>query len=556
MTRAITLSTATLLLFAFALVPLVAVAVALLAAPGVGLEALTHPLNLAATWNTLVLAVAVLAFTLAVGVPLGWLLGRTDLPLRPAWRAVCTIPYVVPPYITCIAWIALLNPTNGWINRGLSAIGLPAFDIYTLYGMTWVMGLSLVPFVMLATADALSRMDASLEEQARIAGAGPWQTLWRVTLPMATPGIAAGASFVLAFAAAAFGVPYLLASGTPNPDHVLTTRIYQALDLDPATGRPTAVALSLVLLTIGVGLPALGRWLQGRRQFTTVTGKATRGAPFALGAARVPALVFIGGYATLAVALPLATIALTSVLGNVGLGFTAENLTLGNYRAVLLDRSDTLGALLRSLGLAAAAATGAVILGGLIAWMHKRSRVRGRAALASLARLPYAVPGTVLALGLLLAYSQEIRVVIGERVTLALALSDTLWMLGLAYVVKFLAFPVANAEAGLDAVHPSLEEAAQISGAGWSATLRRVTLPLLAPNLIAAWFLVFMPAFSEVTMSILLAGPDTRVVGTLLFDLQTYGDPPAAAVLAVVVTALVLGGNLALRAVTKGRVGL
>ena len=95
-----------------------------------------------------------------------------------------------------------------------------------------------------------------------------------------------------------------------------------------------------------------------------------------------------------------------------------------------------------------------------------------------------------------------------------------------------------------------------MSGAGFVDTLRRVTGPLLRPNLVAAWFLVFMPAFSEVTMSILLAGPDTRVVGTLLFDLQTYGDPPSAAVLAVVLTAIVLLGNGAVRLASRGRVGL
>lgn len=556
MTRALVLGGALVLLGAFVLLPLGILGAYLLAEPAAGLEALADPLNVRATLNTLKVALAVLAFTLVLGVPLGFLLGRTDLPRRSAWRALCTTPYVVPPYITAIAWITLLNPTNGLVNRGLLAVGLPALDIYTLGGMTWVMGLALTPFIMLATADALSRMDASLEEQARIAGAGPWRTLWRVTLPMAAPGITAGAGFVLAYASAAFGVPYLLASGTAQPEYVLTTRIYQALDLDPSAGRPAAVALSLVLLAIGVGLPALGQLLRGRRKFTTVTGKASRVAPFALGRGRALGIAFAGGYAFLAVVLPLATIAVTSLMGNFGRGLGADNLTFANYGAVLFERSGTLEALVRSLVLAAGAATGAVVLGGLLAWLAKRTRTTGRGLVAGLARLPYAIPGTVLALALLLTFSQELRFILLDRVTIALSLSDTLWMLGLAYLVKFLAFPVGNAEAGLDALDPSLEESAHMSGAGWGTTTARITLPLLGPNLVAAWFLVFMPAFSEVTMSILLAGPDTRVVGTLLFDLQTYGDPPSAAVLAVVVTGLVLGGNAALRTVSRGRVGL
>jgi iron(III) transport system permease protein len=554
-TRTVVLAGATLLLLGLVVLPLGGLGLRLIADPTTGFTALGDPLNQTAALHTLLLSLSVLAFSLVVGVPLGWLVGRTDLPAASSWRAACTVPYVVPPYITAIAWITLLNPTNGLLNRAWEDVAGP-LDIYTLAGMTWVMGLAYTPFIMLATADALSRMDASLEEQARIAGASPLRTLFSITLPMAAPGIWTGSSFVLAASAASFGVPYLLASGAVAPDYVLTTRIYQALDLDPSTGRPAAVALSLVLLAIGIGLPALGRLLQGQRKFTTVTGKATRGAPFALGRARPLALAFVATYTLVAVVLPLCTIVVTSLMGNFGRGLGSENLTLANYAAVLFERSDTLEAMGRSLFLAAAAATGAVLLGGLLGWMAKRTNARGRSVVVALARLPYAVPGTVLALALILAFSQEFRVVILERVTIGLALADTLWMLGLAYMVKFLAFPVGNTEAGLEATDASLEEQARIAGAGWGTTMARITGPLLLPNLVAAWFLVFMPAFSEVTMSILLSGPDTRVVGTLLFELQTYGDPPSAAVLAVVVTALVLGGNLGLRVATRGKLGL
>jgi iron(III) transport system permease protein len=253
---------------------------------------------------------------------------------------------------------------------------------------------------------------------------------------------------------------------------------------------------------------------------------------------------------------PLATIAVTSVMRNFGGGLDASNLTLANYPAVLMGRSDAMGALLRSLWLATCAATVAVAVGALLSWSSARASNRPAAAAVALGRLPYAVPGTIVALGLLLAWSQEIRVIVLDRATFVLAMSDTLWILGLAYVLKFLAFPIGSAETGLMAIDPSLEEAARTSGAGFLATLSRVMLPLLRPNLVAGWFLVFVPAFTEVTMSILLAGPETRVVGTLLFDLQTYGDPPSAAVLAMVVTAIVLAGSTGVRIATGGRVGI
>jgi iron(III) transport system permease protein len=531
-----------LFLAAFVVWPLARL-VGSLAVDPAALGALAAPLNRAAALNTVILATSVLGVALALGVPLGFLVGRTDLPGASAWRALATLPFVVPPYVAAIAWIALLNPTNGPLNRLFATIGFGPFDIYTLPGMVMVLGFEATPLVMLATAAALSRMDASLEEQARIAGAGPLAAIWRVTVPLAAPAVAESASLVLASASAAFGVPYLLSTGSATPDPVLTTRILQALDLDPRAGRPIAVALSLALLAFGVGLPAIAAAIARRSRVTTVGGKAARAAPFRLGVWTAPALAFVAAFVGIAAFLPLGTLIATSLLTRFGGGFAADNLTFANYGAVLVGRSDTLGALGRSLGLAAGAATAAVGIGALVAWARARTDVPGVSALAALARLPFAVPGTVLALGLILAWSQEIRVILGDRVTLALYLPDTVWLLGLAYTVKFLAYPLGHADAGLSAVDRSLEEAARVSGAGFGQVMVRIVGPLLRPQLVAGWFLVFGAAFSEVTMSLLLAGPDTRVVGGLLFDLQTYGDPPSAAVLAVVVAGVALGAS-------------
>lgn len=526
------------------------------AASPAGWSALGLPVNRVAFVNTAVLCAGVLAFTLLVGLPIGWLLGRSDLPGRPFWRTLLAVPYIVPPYIGAIAWIQLLNPSNGLLNQALGGLGLPALNIYSLGGMIWVLGLFLAPFVFLGTADALSRVDPSLEEAARMSGAGPARVLWDVTLPMALPALGASASFVVAAAAAAFGVPYLLAGGASAPDWVLTTRIYQALALDPATGRPVAVALSVALLALGVGGPALARRLEGRRSFVSVTGKASRGGEIPLGQGRGPATAALALYGFVSVLLPLGTIGATSLMRRFGGGLGTDNLTLDRWRQVLLERPDTLAALGRSLGLAAGAATAAALVGGLIAWAAVRGRGRFGKGLAWAARLPYAVPGTVLALGILLAFSREVRVIVANQLTLGLAMMDTVWLLGIAYTVKYLAFPVGNLEAALKGMDPTLEEAARISGASWGRTLRDVVAPLLAPGLVASWFLVAMPAFSEITMSILLFGPRTPVVGTVLFNLQAYADPPAAAVLAVVLTAVVLAASAAVRVFSGGRVGL
>ena len=119
-------------------------------------------------------------------------------------------------------------------------------------------------------------------------------------------------------------------------------------------------------------------------------------------------------------------------------------------------------------------------------------------------------------------------------------LADTLWILIIAYFAKYLSFAVKALTTNVQQIDVSLEEAARVSGAGFMTAIRTIWLPLLRPAMAASWFLVFMPAFSELTMSVLLVGPGTETVGTTLFQLQSYGDPPSASVLAVVVLVLIL----------------
>ncbi len=514
---------------------------------GFSLDAFTRsmadPADRRALFNTVRLVGGVSVFTFLVGVPLGFLFGRTDLPGKRPLSALCTAPFAVPPYVLGIAWIQLLNPSAGWLNRGTSALGLPPMDIYSLPGMVWVMGLALTPLVMLGTADALRRMDATVEEAARMAGASPLRVMATITLPMALPAVLASLSMVVATTAAAFGVPYLLSSGSADSQPVLTTRIFYRMALDPTSGRAQAVGLSALLAGLGVLLPLVLLRLAGRRSFATVTGKAGRASPFPLGRWRWPLAVGVAIYAGLAVVLPVSIIALTSLMQNIGGGVSPSNLTFSRWREVLWGRPDTVRALEHSVWLGAAAATAAVLLGGLIAWIRERSATRGRGQLASLASLPYSIPGTVLALGFLLCFSREMRVMVLSRATFTFALADTLWMLGIAYTVKELAVPVRSLGAALASLHPSLEEAGRMAGAGAVGVLSSITMPLLKSPLLSAWVLVFLPCFSEVTLSILLRGPETSVVGTVLFDLQSYGDPPAAAVLAMLVLLTVALGT-------------
>jgi iron(III) transport system permease protein len=203
---------------------------------------------------------------------------------------------------------------------------------------------------------------------------------------------------------------------------------------------------------------------------------------------------------------------------------------------------------MRSAGLAAAAATVALLIGTLLATVAERTPSRGVSALIGLARAPWAVPGSVFALGLVLSFSQEVRLIVLDQATFALALANTPWILGLAYATKSLAVPLDGVAAAARTVDRSLEEAARIAGASWARTQRSIVLPLLRPAMISGWVLVFAASFCEVSMSVLLRGPATEVLGTRLFELLSYGSPQQAAVVAMVVVAVVLlGGPLMTR---------
>ena len=163
-----------------------------------------------------------------------------------------------------------------------------------------------------------------------------------------------------------------------------------------------------------------------------------------------------------------------------------------------------------------------------------------------LATLGGATPSVVIALALIITFSGEF----------ALNLYSTLTILIVAYMVKYLTMAVRTIAASLSQVHPSLEEAALNSGASWLRTCKDILLPLVAPSIVAGWFLVFMPSFYELTMSIILYGAETKTIGVLLYELQTYADPQNASVLSVLVLLIVLLGNLIVSKVSKGNIGI
>ncbi len=498
--------------------------------------------------NTVLIALGAASFALLVGGPLAFLLFRTDLPARGPLVALFTLPSAVPPFIWAMGWLSLANPRAGYLNR---IFGEGTFDIYGPLGIAFVEGLAGLPLVLLAGAAALRRIDPSLEEAARLCGAGPVRAVMVSTLPLALPSLLAGGVMVFLMAASAFGVPYILGVSASPPTQVLTTRIYGYVLMGGQDGIARAVVLATALLL----MTPLVLWVNGALgrlgRVRLLSGKGFAQRPLPLGRARPWLTAFVLAVAAVLVVLPLGAIALTSFQRSFGAAVSAESFTLQHWGAVLGDVR-TVKAALRSLVLAAGAALLVCAL-GLSAALLRRALPRAGRMVEPLAVWPYAVPGTVVAMALLVAFSRDVRFIFADQVTFVLALAHTGWLLLIAYASKYLALGAQNSSEALAQVDPSLAEAARVSGAGPVRAFRDAVFPVLKPALGAAFLLAFLVSATEITMSVLLVPAGQDVLGTLLFELQSYADPSAAAVLACAFVLLVLAGQFGLSSLQRRR---
>ncbi len=496
--------------------------------------------------NTFYISLVVTFASVAVSFPLAWLVGRTDLPGKGFFRTTFIASYMIPPYVGAIAWAQLLNPSVGYLNEWLVSIFKLAkapFDIYGMGGLIWVLTLFYSPFAFITISRALEKMDPSLEEASRVAGASPLGTLWRVTLPLMFPSIIAGGVLVFIGVGSAFGIPAII--GMPAQIEVLTTRIVTYVYLGTGKGIRDATALAVSLMIAANFVLYASTWLLTRKDYVTISGKSTRPNLVELGKWKWPLTFLVSLYGFIAIFLPLASIAVTSLIKSLSRPISLDNLTFDTWLAALKN-DQYMTPLWTSFVTGAAAATAATAIAVFIAYLLVKTRMRGRTIPDGLSTLGGATPSIVIALALIITFSGEF----------GLNLYNTFGILIVAYMVKYLTMAVRTIAASLSQVHSSLEEAALNSGATWLQSLRDIMLPLIGPSIVAGWFLVFMPSFYELTMSIILYGSQTKTIGVLLYELQTYADPQDASVLAVIILLIILVGNIILRKVSKGAIGI
>jgi iron(III) transport system permease protein len=489
----------------------------------------TRSQNFVPLVNTLILAVGAGALSVVLGAPLAWAAARSDAPFRRLIHALVAVAYIVPPYLTAIAYIILLGPDAGYFNRALQALTGVArgpIDIFSMGGVIFVIGIHVFAFTYFMTYTALKSVDASYEEAASLLGASRWAVFLKVNLGQVAPAITGGALLSAVDSMALFGPQAFL--GLPAQITFLPTRIYGVIgSYPPRWSEASALSLTLVVLT-ACGL-LLQRGYLDRRSYATVGGRGVRVETIRLGRWKWPLAGFCLCVVFLSSIAPVAVLAIAAFSRSWVDGLSIANLTLANFNEALINNQIAVRGILNSFRLAAGASACAVVVGAAVAYVDLRTRARGRRLLDYLAILPLGLPGTVMAVGVLLAFIRP-----------PFAIYGTIWILLVAYVARFVPLATRSANSTLRQIDASLEEAARIAGASQFATLWRILLPLARPGLAVAFLLVFIPALSELSATILLYSGGTETIAVALFRLNDLGQFEVVAALAVFAIAVTL----------------
>jgi len=435
--------------------------------------------------NSLLIALIAGLLACAVAVPAAYILAQYDLPNRNGFLTLATMATVSPPFLGAYAWVLLLG-RGGILTVQLREWGitLPFETIIGPGGIVWVTVWATQALVFLLAYDAFRAIDPTLDEAAASVGAEPWRTRIGIVLPMAIPALVTGFYMSSMKIFTDFGTPLIIGGGTPT----LPTAVYYEFLSEVSTNPAIASAASLVMLGIACIALALQQWVLRRRTYASVSVRRRPLQPVS-GAKRALMLAYLG------VVFGLSFVPHAVVVGTSFLTWRSGILkwvpTLDNYQRLF---GEHLGTILISLVLAAIACVFCVIVAVLVSYLTVRKRYAVISpALNVITMIPYIIPGTVLAIGLILSFSSG-----------PLILTGTATILVLAYFVRRLPYITKSIEAALTQVHPALEEAAMSVGAKPMRAFRQITLPLIRPAVVSGGTVGFLQMVTELSATIML----------------------------------------------------
>jgi iron(III) transport system permease protein len=460
-------------------------------------EVFRNPIYLEGLRNSFILAVSVTTLAMLIALPLAWIADRFLFPGKTLFSALILVPMILPPFVGAIGIKQILGQ-QGALNALLWHLGLqdPAHPVDwlgggQLWGVALMISLNLYPIIYLNAVAALANIDPAMEEAAENLGCTGLRKFVRITLPLIMPGLFAGGTIVFIWSFTELGVPLMF-----DFTRIASVQVFNGIK--DIGGNPFPYALVAVMLASSILLYTASKLTFGRSahammpKATSVGGPRRPGTLAALACTALFALVFF-----IAV-LPHLGVILVALSNNWYGTVLPESLTLHHFEQAL-GHNMALPSIQNSLKYAGLAVLLDLVLGVAIAYVVVRTNLVGRQFLDALAMLPLAVPGLVLAFGYL-AMTQE-----GKLFDFLNPVRDPLILLVIAYAVRRLPYVVRSAAAGFQQTSVTLEEAAQNLGASPLRALRKVTLPLIAANLVAGGLLAFSFAMLEVSDSLLLA---------------------------------------------------
>jgi iron(III) transport system permease protein len=468
--------------------------------------------------NSLYISISVVLFTSLIGIPMGYLVARVDLPFKRLLLSLGILPIIMPAFVGAFSWIIVLG-RQGAIRVLLSHLGIELPPIYGPFGIIFSMTMMYYPFTFLLTEGAFETANPTLEESAATMGARLPRILRTIDLPLILPSIGAGTILVFIRAIDNFGIPAVIGGNT----YVLPTLIY--FRVNGFWDLNSAAAISLIIVVITVFALWVQKYIISRREYETISASRSKISLHSHPLVKILAGIFCWGIIIISL-LPQITLLVMSFFSTWN-GLWPKGFTLGNYAQISQFLS---GPIKNSLYLATTASLGAAIIGTLVAYIIQRRSVRGSALLDYAVMLPFILPGIVVAVALLTAFSSG-----------PLLIRGTFFIIFISYVIRRTPYVFRAVSAGLTQLDPSLEEASILSGATWFYTFKKVTFPLIFMTIASGTILTFATLLKELSTTILLYSAKTRTLPIAIYDSVNDGNFGLASALSTVLFVVVLG---------------
>ncbi|MBZ5749667.1 ABC transporter permease [Metabacillus rhizolycopersici] len=497
-------------------------------------EVLHNPVTWKTIYNTFIIVTGATLISVLLGLLTAWIVAYTNIKHKKLLQVFIFLPFVIPSYITTLAWTQFMG-INGPIAKILNILpgNLEPINLYSLTGIILVMGLSHYPLVYLLTVGVLRKIPRELVMAANVSGSSKFTSFRKVTMPLALPGIASGG--LLAFLASLdnFGIPAFL--GIPANIRVLSTYIYEQIIGFGPSAFAKGATLSVILGFFAI-IGTLIQWLFLRRSKQFETSREDKEPRVILSKKRrliIEGVLWIFLIVTSIV--PLLSMASTSLIRAYGLDFTLQNLSFKHYEFILFSSSKAQDAIQNSLQLALVVTFIGIFVGTFIAYIRVRKPSLFNKTIEVIIGIPYALPGTVLALAMIFTWLEPIP---GWNP----GIYGSILILYIAYFTRFLILQIRGSVTSLLQIDVSMEHAARTSGATPYHKWRKILIPLILPGLLSGAFLVFLTALTELTVSSLLWSSGSETIGLVIYNFEQAGYTTNSTAFSTIIVLLILIG--------------